>query len=244
MIIAQDIVETENRINFLAGRYPQPVDRATAEFIDLELHALSAGVPSQLMQNRADIRQAERELQAAGLEVDVARAEFYPSLIIDAGVGYNAFNAKYLFSTPESLVYNIAGDLVAPVINRRAIEANYCNANAEQIQAVYNYQRTVLNAFTEVINRMSKVENYRNSLAIKREQLTALEASVDVATKLFQNARAEYVEVLLAQRDLQETKMVIIETKQQQLAATVNAYQALGGGLLSYGNSMVVADAP
>ena len=244
LIIAQDIVETENRINFLAGRYPQPVDRATAEFIDLELHALSAGVPSQLMQNRADIRQAERELQAAGLEVDVARAEFYPSLIIDAGVGYNAFNAKYLFSTPESLVYNIAGDLVAPVINRRAIEANYCNANAEQIQAVYNYQRTVLNAFTEVINRMSKVENYRNSLAIKREQLTALEASVDVATKLFQNARAEYVEVLLAQRDLQETKMVIIETKQQQLAATVNAYQALGGGLLSYGNSMVVADAP
>ncbi len=245
LIIAQDIVEAENRINFLAGRYPQPVERATAEFIDLELHALSVGVPAQLLQNRADIRQAERELAAAGLEVDVARANFYPSLAIDAGIGYNAFNAKYLFNTPESLIYNVAGDLVAPVINRRAIEAEYCNANAEQIQAVYNYQRTILNAFTEVINRVSKVDNYRKSLEIKKEQLAALESSVDVATKLFQNARAEYVEVLLAQRDLQEAKMVIIETKQQQLAATVNAYQALGGGTMaSPAGTGVVAVSP
>jgi multidrug efflux system outer membrane protein len=232
LIISQQIVEVENRINFLAGRFPQPVERATTDFIDLEMHTLSAGVPSQLLFNRADIRQAERELAAAGMEVQVARAEFYPSLIIDAGIGYNAFNARYLFSTPESLVYNIAGDIVAPVINRRAIEARYCNANAEQIQAVYNYQRTVLNAFTEVINRMSRVNNYGKSIEIKKQQLAALEASVDVATKLFQNARAEYVEVLLAQRDLQEARMVIIETKQQQLAATVNAYQALGGGML------------
>ncbi|MEQ9410093.1 MAG: efflux transporter outer membrane subunit [Fuerstiella sp.] len=241
LIIAQEIIETENRINFLAGRYPQPVERASAEFIDLELSALSAGVPSQLMQNRADIRQAERELAAVGLEVDVARARFYPSLTLNAGVGYNAFDAKYLFSTPESLIYNVAGDLVAPVINRRAIEAEYCNANAEQIQAVYNYQRTVLNAFTEVVNRLSKVDNYQKSIAVKKQQLAALESSVDVATKLFQNARAEYVEVLLAQRDLQEARMVIIETRQQQLAATVNAYQALGGGMTPLLSSQMVA---
>ncbi|MEZ6131470.1 MAG: TolC family protein [Planctomycetaceae bacterium] len=244
LIIAQEIVETENRINFLAGRYPQPVERATAEFIDLELHALSTGVPSQLLLNRADIRQAERELAAAGLEVDVARANFYPSLVVDAGIGYNAFNAKYLFNTPESLIYNVAGDLVAPVINRRAIETEYCSANAEQIQAAYKYQQTILNAFTEVINRMSKVENYRRSLEIKKQQLVALEASVDVATQLFQNARAEYVEVLLAQRDLQEAKLVIIDTKQQQLAATVNAYQALGGGMISSFNSQMPAVSP
>ncbi|MEZ6062105.1 MAG: TolC family protein [Planctomycetaceae bacterium] len=230
LIIAQEIIEVENRINFLAGRYPQTVDRRVEDFVNLELPALSAGVPSQLLQNRADIRQAERELAASGLEVDIARANFYPSLIINAGVGYNAFNAKYLFNTPESLIYNLAGDLVAPVINRRAIEAEYCSANAEQIQALYNYQRTILNAFTEVVNRMNKVDNYRKSLAVKRQQLQALESSVDAATKLFQNARAEYVEVLLAQRDLQEARMVIIETKQQQLAATVDAYQALGGG--------------
>jgi len=104
------------------------------------------------------------------------------------------------------------------------------NANARQLQAVYKYQRTVLNAFTEVVNRINKVENYGKSVEIKMQQLAALEESVDVATKLFQNARAEYVDVLLAQRDLQDAKVVLIETKQQQLAAIVNTYQALGGG--------------
>ncbi|QDV21828.1 efflux transporter outer membrane subunit [Aureliella helgolandensis] len=230
LIIQQKIVEAENRINFLLGRYPQPVDRISVEYVDLNLHALSVGVPSQLLQNRADIREAERELAAAGLEVKVARARFYPSLNLSAGVGYRAFNPNYLLTSPESLIYNAAGDLIAPLINKKAIRADYMSANARQLQSVYNYQRSILNAFTEVTNYVTKVENYRQSIEIKKQQLDSLEASVDSATQLFQNARAEYVEVLLAQRDMMEAKMVLIETKQQQLSATVKAYQALGGG--------------
>jgi multidrug efflux system outer membrane protein len=230
LILKQQIIEIENRINFLANRFPQPVARMSDGFYDLEIHALSVGVPAQLLQNRPDIRQAERELEAAGLDVKVARAHFYPRVDITANVGYQAFNPQYLFLTPESLIGGVAGNLVVPLINRKAIEAEYCSANAKQLQSVYNYQRAILNAFTEVINRMSKVENYRNSIAIKKQQLESLQASVDTATKLFQNARAEYVEVLLAQRDLLEARTVLIETKKEQLAAVVNAYQALGGG--------------
>lgn len=232
LVIAQEIVEAENRINYIAGRFPQPIERRSVDFINLNLHSLSAGVPAQLLQNRNDIRQAERELAAAGLEVQVARANFYPSLNISAGVGYRAFDGGFLFSTPASLVYNAFGDVVAPLVNRAAIKAAYMTANAEQLQAVYRYQQTVLNAFTEVMNFMSKVEKYGKSIEIKKLQLESLEASVDSATKLFQNARAEYVEVLLAQRDLQDAKVVIIETKKQQLTALVNAYQALGGGMV------------
>ena len=237
LVIAQEIVEAENRINFLAGRFPQPIERQAVDFINLNLHSLSAGVPSQLLQNRNDIRQAERELAAAGLEVQVARAHFYPSLNISAGVGYRAFEPKFLFSTPASLVYNVFGDVVAPLINRAAIKAAYMTANAEQLQAVYNYQSTVLSAFTEVINYISKVEKYGQSIEIKKQQLVSLEASVDQATKLFQSARAEYIEVLLTQRDLQEAKIVTIKTKKQQLTALVNAYQALGGGMVRSFNS-------
>jgi len=244
LIIQQRLIETENRINFLAGRYPQPVERQVVDFFNLNLHALNIGVPSQMLENRPDIRQAEAELQAAGLEVKVARARFYPSLVLNAGVGYEAFNPRYLFLTPESLIYNAAGELVAPLINRRAIKADYLSANAKQLQAVYTYQRTVLNAFTEVVNRINKVENYARSVEIKMQQLEALESSVDVASKLFQNARADYVDVLLAQRDLQDAKMVLIETKQQQLAAVVNTYQALGGGVLpDYQSGRVVISA-
>lgn len=229
LIIQQEIIQTENRINFLVGRYPQPVDRASVEYIDLNLHSVSAGVPSQLLQNRPDIREAERVLQAAGLDIRVARARFYPSLNLTAGLGYNAFAAGYLFRTPESLIYGIGGDLIAPLINKRAIQAAYRTANAKQLQAVYEYQRTVLTAYTEVINQMTKVANYGQSIEVKKQQLTALEGSVDSATKLFQNARGEYLDVLLAQRDMMEARMVLIETKQQQLAAVVNTYQALGG---------------
>ncbi len=230
LIIQQEIIEAENRINFIVGRYPQPIDRAALEYIDLNLRALNVGVPSQQLQNRADIRQAERELTAAGLDVKVARARFYPSLTLTAGLGWNAFSTGYLFRTPESLIYGVAGELVGPLINKRAIKADYLSANAAQLQAVYNYQQTVLQAHIEVVNHMTKVDNYRQSIEIKKQQLQALEASVDSATKLFQNARAEYVEVLLAQREFMEAKMTLIETKQQQLAAVVNTYQALGGG--------------
>jgi outer membrane protein TolC len=188
-------------------------------------------VPAQLLLNRPDIREAERELVAAGLDIKVARAHFFPSLDITANSGYQAFNPRYLFDS-EALVANVAGDLVAPLINKRAIQAEFLAANARQLESLYNYQRVTLNAFTEVVNRLAMVENYRRSIAIKRQQLTALETSVSVAGDLFQAARVDYIDVLFAQRDRLEARPVLIQTKRQQLSAIVNAYQALGGGLV------------
>ena len=236
LIVSQDIVVTENRINFLLNRYPQPVERASQNFYDLNINRLSVGVPSQLLQNRPDIRQAERDLAAAGLDVKVARVNFYPQLVLNAGTGLEAFNLRYLFE-PQAVIGNFAGGLVGPLVNRRAIRADYLTANARQLQAIYNYQRVIVDAFTQVTNRLSQVEKYTSSIEIKKQQLTALEASVDVASNLFQNARVEYIDVLLAQRDLRDARLGLIDTKVEQLAAIVNTYQALGGGLLSRPNS-------
>ncbi|WP_202594957.1 TolC family protein [Blastopirellula marina] len=237
LIVKQDIIEVENRINFLVGRYPQPVDRQAWDFISLDSNMLQVGVPAQLLRNRRDIIAAEREVAASGLDIMVARANFYPRVAISAGVGFEAFNPRYLFD-PGAFIANAMGDLVAPLINKKAIQADYMNANARQLQAVYNYQRTILNAFTEVVNSMAKVENYRDSVALKQQQVRALEESVNVATNLFQGARAEYVDVLFSQRDLLEARTALIETKQQQLSAIVSAYQALGGGFLVTSSGM------
>src|SRR5262249_23060235 len=125
LIIRQEIIEVENRINFLLGRFPEPVPRNSEVFFELALHSLELGVPAELMQNRPDIRQAERELEAAGLDILVAKAQFYPRVSISAGVGYEAFNPRYLFRTPESLLYGVAGNAVAPLINKYAIKADY-----------------------------------------------------------------------------------------------------------------------
>lgn len=241
LIVQQDIIETENKINFLLGRYPQPVQRGAWEFIRLDSQMLGVGIPAELLQNRRDIRAAERELAASGLDVLVARAQFFPSFDIRANVGYEAFNPRYLFD-PGAFIASTAGELVAPLINKKAIQAEYRSANARQIQAVYDYQRTVLNAYTEVVNQVSKADKYRQSIQLKQSQVTALEESVDIATNLFQNARSEYVDVLFSQRDLLEARVDMIETKQQQLSAIVKAYQAVGGGYLLTSSGLTYKD--
>lgn len=227
--IQQRITETENRINFLVGRFPQHVERTASNFTDLVPTKISSGIPSQLLANRPDIRQAEQDLAAAKLDVKVAKARFYPSLSISAGVGYQAFNPSYLVK-PESLLYSLAGELTAPLINRNAIKAAYYSANSKQVQAVYNYERTILNAYVEVANQVAKINNTEKAFDLKSKQVDALNQSIDISNDLFMSARADYMEVLMTQRDALESKFELIENKMQQMNATVNIYRALGGG--------------
>ncbi|WP_207514583.1 TolC family protein [Longitalea luteola] len=228
--IQQQITETENRINFLLGRFPQHIDRNAQGLENVLPTAVQTGLPSQLLSNRPDIKQAELELAAAKLDVQVAKARFYPSVGISAAIGYNAFNPAYLFRTPESMLYSLAGELVAPLVNRNAIRSEYLNANARQLQAVYNYERTILNAYVEVANQMAKINNLANSYELKSKQVAALTQSITISNDLFKSARADYMEVLMTQRDALESKFELVETKMQQLKAMVNIYQALGGG--------------
>lgn len=227
--LQQKIVETENRINFLAGRFPQPVKRDSGSFTESIPNAVHTGLPSDLLANRPDIKQAEFELAATKLDVKSARARFYPSLGISAGIGYQAFNPEYIFK-PESLLYSLAGDLVAPLINRNAIKASYNTANAKQIQAAYNYEQTILKAYIEVSNQVSKISNLEKSYALRNQQVEALNSSVNISNDLFRSARADYMEVLLTQRDALESKFDLVETKMRQLNTMVNIYRALGGG--------------
>ncbi|HRI67189.1 MAG TPA: TolC family protein [Polyangium sp.] len=239
--LEQQKVQTENRINFLVGRFPQPVPR-NAQKLNDPLPRVMAGLPTELLTNRPDIRQAELELKASKLDVNVARAEFYPALSLDAGVGYRAFNIKHLVTTPDSLIYNLAGNLTAPLLNRRAIEAEYRSANARQIQAVLSYERTMLQAFTDVANQLAMIENLEKGYELHALQVEALARSSEVSKILFQSARADYMEVLLTQRDLLDAQMELIETRERQWLAVVNLYQALGGGWRS--NDSKSAPAP
>ncbi|PHN06909.1 TolC family protein [Flavilitoribacter nigricans] len=227
--IRQQIVETENRINFLVGRYPTTIQRNAAGFMDLQIDSMQAGIPARMLQNRPDIRQAEYQLQAANMDVLVARADFYPSLDIAAGVGFQAFNPSFLLK-PESILFNLAGELTAPLINKKGIRARYNMASATQVQTVYQYEQTVLNAYTDVLNQLTKLENYANSLVTKQQEVDILSESVNIANSLFRYAKADYVEVLLTQEEVLDAKMELVETKLQQLQAKVGIYRALGGG--------------
>ena len=228
--VKQEIVEAENKLNFLMGRQPQQIARNAEDFIETSINPVSAGIPAQLLQNRPDIRQAEFELMAAKLDVQVARANFYPSFGINAGVGLEAFKPKFLTSTPESLLYSLAGDVVGPLINRNAIKAEYNTANAKQLRAVFEYEKALLNGYIEVANELSAIENLKTSYDLKSEQVAALTKSIEIVNQLFQSARADYMEVLLTQRDALESKIELVETKKGQMMARIGVYRALGGG--------------
>lgn len=228
--ILQKIKARENAINYLLGRYPQPIERDRTGFLNLMPAQVTAGIPSQLMKNRPDIKQAELELSAAKLDVNVARAEFYPSFNISGTLGLQAFSPSYLVKFPESLLFSLAGELAGPLINKNAIKAEYSSANARQIQAMYNYERTILNAYIEVSTELSNLDNLSKMYELKTKEVDTLSASVTIANDLFRSARADYFEVLMTQRDALESKLELIETKLHQFNTVANVYRALGGG--------------
>ncbi len=226
----QERVQAENRINFLVGRFPQRVKRTQDQLNERLPETIATGLPSQLLSNRPDVRAAELELEATKMDLESARARFFPAVSLEAGVGYNSFNLLHLLTTPESIFYNLAGNLVAPLLNRAGIEAQYRASNAKQIQAVFSYERTVLQAFTDVVNQVVQYQNLQKTYGLQEQQVTKLAEAVEVSTVLFQSARADYMEVLLTRRDSLDAQLELIETKKRLLLAMVNIYQSLGGG--------------
>ena len=228
-MVQQEIVEAENRINYLVGRFPQRVERSSVNIIDLTPMSIQEGVPVQLLDNRPDIRRAENELEASKLDIKIAKADFYPKLELGARFGVNAFNPSYIIR-PQSLIYNAIGELVAPLLNRKAIKAKFYSANSKQVQAMYQYEQTLLKAYIEVANELSNIDNLGKSYDLKAKQVEALSESIRISGDLFMSARADYMEVLMTQRDVLEAKFELVDTKKEQMIATISAYRALGGG--------------
>ncbi|MBI4945299.1 MAG: TolC family protein [Bacteroidetes bacterium] len=226
----RQIIELENRINFLLGRFPQPIQRTKEVLFNEITQQFTAGIPSQLLRNRPDIREAEFQVQASKFDLKSAKAAFFPNLNITAGYGFQAFNPQFLFMTPTSLAYSALGNLVAPLINRNALKAQFNTAKANQLTAMYYYQETILNGYAEVVNGLSNIKYFQEINALKKEQSSVLMLSVESSKELYKTGRATYLEVLLAQQNSLETQLELIDASKNKLIATVNLYKALGGG--------------
>ena len=228
--VRQEITEAENEINLLCARYPQPLPVSALSLEDLGAPTVLAGQPGQLLERRPDVRAAERGLEAAKLDVKAAKALFYPTLSLDAELGYEAFSLARMGATPESILYNLALGVAAPLLNRQEIKAQYVAASAQQMQATVEYERTVLQAYLEVSNQVSAISNQDASYHLQAERVAVLERSIESATRLFGSARADYLEVLTTRQELLFAQMELIETRQEQLTARAELYRALGGG--------------
>ena len=228
--IQQQVIEVENKINFLLGSYPKPIKRNKDVFARELPAQIASGFPSQLLANRPDIREAEFKIEASKFDLQAAKAAFYPNFNITASLGFQAFNPEFLFSSPASIAYSVFGTLVAPIINMNALKAQFNTAQANQLTAMYHYQKTVLNAYVEVANQLVAIENLQQVNLLKTQQNALLKKSVGTSGELYRTARATYLEVLLAQQNALQSNIELIGVIKQQRLSAINIYKALGGG--------------
>ena len=224
-VLRQSIIETENNLNLLLGRLPQPMARAKSDFLQLPMPATAHALSTQLLLQRPDVVQAEHALEAAKWDVETARKEFLPSFNLSAAVGLNAFNPKYLVKLPESLIFSALGSLTAPLINKKAIQANFSQADALQIEALYNYDKALMTAYIEMSTLQSKITNLKQLRQFKQKQDEALMRAVSAAQKLYLNNRATSLEVIDSERGQLDCKMELIDTKLQQLSTLIDMYR-------------------
>lgn len=228
--VLQEMTETENKINFLLGRFPQTVERKKEVLFQKTPQPISTGIPSQLLSNRPDIRAAEFQVQSTKFDLKAAKAAFFPNLNIAAGLGFNAFNPEFLFAAPASMAYSAIGSLVAPLLNLSNLKAHFNTAKANQITAMYNYQKVILNGYTEVANELSNIQNLQQINSLKKQQNEVLINSVETSTELYNSAKANYLEVLLAQQNSLQTQLELVNTNKRLRISFVNIYKTLGGG--------------
>jgi NodT family efflux transporter outer membrane factor (OMF) lipoprotein len=226
--IKRSIRETENALDLLLGRAPGPVKRGK---LDDQKPAtdLPTGMPSQLLKNRPDVQQAEYGFRSAFENTNVAQAYFYPSFTITASGGFSNLQLKDFFI--NSVFYNIAAGLTQPIFNQGINKARLKTAQAQQKEAMYNYQQTVLTAGSEVSNALYSYQSALEKDAARSKQIAALEKAVDYTQQLLRYSSAtNYTDVLTSEQSLLAAQLSGVNDRLQQLQAIVNLYRALGGG--------------
>lgn len=216
----------ENDIRLLTGRYPGTVERGTNIRRQELKRSFPTGIPSELLERRPDIRQAEYRLKAAVAQRGMAYANMFPRLTLSAQYGRENNAWKDLFTTP---FFFLGGQLAGPVFNMGKNRAQYKAAQAIAEQEGYAYQKTVLTAFKEVNDALvscRKIEEIRQSRANLEE---AARSYLELARLQYINGVIGYIDVLDAQRGYFDAQIGLNNAVRDELIAAVNLYKVLGG---------------
>ncbi|MFO0355780.1 MAG: TolC family protein [Sphingobacteriaceae bacterium] len=228
--IEQKIVVCISKLNYLCGAFPRDLQRDTAYYADHLKPKINAGLPSDLLQNRPDIKQAEALLRSSNADVISAKAAFYPSVSLGAMFGLQSFNSALLFELPASAAYNLMGGLTTPLLNRRKLKAELMATRSEQKQAFINYEKTILNGFMEVFVANKNVNNLAELFELKKQEVNILKSSISTSKDLFSAGRISYLEVIIAQKNALMTELELAEIQKKCNLSKVELYRALGGG--------------
>jgi outer membrane protein, multidrug efflux system len=231
LLTQQKLQISENQMNFLLGNFPGKLPINSTILQQTIPNTITSGVPSELLNKRPDIKQAEQELIASQADVFSAKTAFYPSLNISGSLGLQAFNSALLLEIPASTSYQLLGGITAPLLNRRFLKAQLLTTQTAQNQALINYERTVVNGFKEVYDQMVILKNTESMITLKNLEVKTFKNSISISKELFKSGKASYLEIINAQQNYLNAQLEFVDLKMRQMQSSVNLYRSLGGGL-------------
>ena len=224
------ILKARNALQFLVGG-PIPTNLIPTPAVSniTNQQIFNAGLPSELLRYRPDVLQAEYNLKAAGANIEVARASYFPSISLASSVGVSSGSLDDLFKS-GSVGWSFGPSISVPIFDAGRLDANYDVAKIEREQTLANYERSIQTAFREVSDVLATRATLGDQLAAQYRLQDNFEQTYQIADARFKAGIANYLDVLDAQRSLFSTQQGILDLELQKIISQVELYQVLGGG--------------
>jgi len=224
------MVQKENQISVLLGRSPHRIPRGRSLTEQVLPPEVPPGLPSELLQRRPDIVQAERALEAANARIGMAKGDRFPKLSLTGILGVANPTLSKLFSVEQSEFGVVGPSVVGPLLNAQILGFQQEGAEAQTRQSLAQYEQTLLVAFKEVEDALVAVRTAREQRQAQVQQVDALRSAFRLAELRYKGGLANYLDVLVARRNLFEAELALTGTHRLHLVSIVQLYKALGGG--------------
>ena len=226
--IESQIAQTENALSVLLGRNPGPIARGKS-ISALALPAVPAGLPSELLERRPDLLQAEEQLVAANAQIGAAKALYFPTISLTGAFGSASSDLSKLFTGPAR-TWSYAGQIIGPIFTFGAVSGQVAQAEAGAQAALYNYRLSIQNAFADVDSALVANQKLQEQVAAQGRLVDALSDYARLARLQFNGGYAPYSTVLQAEQSLFPAQLTLAAVRSQVLASSVNVYKTMGGG--------------
>ena len=240
--IESQIAQTENALSVLVGMNPGPIPRGKSIY-DLALPTVPAGVPSELLERRPDLMQAEESLIAANAQIGAAKALYFPTISLTGALGSSSTDLSNLFKGPAH-VWNYAGQVLGPIFTFGAVSGQVAQSEAAQQAALLNYQFSIQNAFADVDNALVANQKLKEQLAAQERLVVALKDYARLAKMQYDGGYAPYSTVLQAEQTLFPAELTLAAVRASVFASAANTYKAMGGGWVTAADTLTTGKAP
>lgn len=229
--LEQTLKQNRIALAILMARSPERVHVRGGSLDAIAVPRVTPGLPSELLAQRPDIREAEANLASANANVENARAQFLPSITLTGEGGYQSAVLKTLLR-PESAFYTLAAGLTQPVFEAGRIQGNFDFQKGRQDELLQTYRKTVITAFGDVENALYAVRQTALRERLQRDVVTSSRRAFDISEDRFRQGTIDLVTLLQTQQTLYQAEDTLAQARLARLQAIVSLYQALGGGWL------------